>query len=88
MTVIQDMKPADACGAGINCCSSVASSETSIDESFACAKPSCTGDVVCKPNYCENWEVNFDHCKQVNIEFENVKYTVRKFNFQERKFGK
>ncbi|XP_004530368.1 ATP-binding cassette sub-family G member 4 [Ceratitis capitata] len=86
MTVIQDMKPADACGAGINCCSSVASSETSIDESFACAKPSCTGDVVCKPNYCENWEVNFDHCKQVNIEFENVKYTVRKFNFQERKF--
>ncbi|XP_054741593.1 ATP-binding cassette subfamily G member 4 isoform X1 [Anastrepha obliqua] len=86
MTVIQDIKPTEACGAAINCCSSVASSETSIDKSTDCVKPSSTSNVLYKPNNYENWEANFDLCKQIDIEFENVKYTVRKFNFHERKF--
>ncbi|XP_036327725.1 ATP-binding cassette sub-family G member 1 isoform X2 [Rhagoletis pomonella] len=86
MTVIQDIKPTEACGAGINCCSTVASSETSIDRSSVCVKPNCTSNVLHKQNNYENWETNFDQCKEIDIEFENVKYTVRKFNFPERKF--
>ncbi|XP_067625363.1 ABC transporter G family member 18 [Eurosta solidaginis] len=86
MTVIQDIKPTDAYGAGINCCSSVASSETSIDKTTVCVKPSCTANDLSKPCNYDNFEANFNHCKQIDIEFENVKYTVRKFNFQKRKF--
>lgn len=87
MTVIQDVKPTDVCIAGINCCSNTANSEMSIDKSSVCVSPSSTSNVLYKPSNYDNWESNFDLCKQIDIEFENVKYTVRKFNFHERKFG-
>nr|XP_014086513.2 ABC transporter G family member 6 [Bactrocera oleae] len=86
MTVIQDVKPTDTCVAGINCCSNTANSETSIDKSSVCMSPSSTSNVLYKPSNYDNWESNFNLCKQIDIEFENVKYTVRKFNFHERKF--
>ena len=70
----------------INCCTSAASSEISIDTSSI-------GDEQSKLNNnildkYANVETNFRKCKPIDIVFENVKYTVRNFSFSQRKFGK
>jgi len=42
-----------------------------------------------KPNYHQAVaHANFDHCDPVDIEFSDVRYTVKKFSFPERKFGR
>ncbi|XP_017130272.1 ATP-binding cassette sub-family G member 1 isoform X2 [Drosophila elegans] len=82
---------------GINCCTTAASSELSIDETSSTSSRGSGGDLASKvtndlngfqqPNYHQAVaHANFDHCEPVNIEFSDVRYTVRKFSFPERKF--
>lgn len=83
---------------GINCCTTAASSEMSIDET---SSTSSRGSAALatkvtnnlngfqSPNYHQAVaHANFDHCEPVDIEFSNVRYTVKKFSFPERKFGR
>lgn len=104
MTVIKDMKPLSGCGSagttsdcgtgvlGINCCSTAASSEISIDDETctSSSKPALNcptkieNNLMCKQN---NIEGTFARCPEIDIEFENIRYTVRKFSFAEAKFG-
>eukprot|EP00099_Drosophila_melanogaster_P017697 NP_608618.1 uncharacterized protein Dmel_CG17646, isoform A [Drosophila melanogaster] len=81
---------------GINCCTTAASSELSIDEtSSTSSRGSCeltskvTNDLngFQSPNYHQAVaHANFDHCDPVDIQFADVRYTVKKFSFPERKF--
>ncbi|KAH8282603.1 hypothetical protein KR054_008638 [Drosophila jambulina] len=79
---------------GINCCTTAASSELSIDETSstssrgsAALATKVTNDLNGLPDYHQAVaHANFDHCEPVDIEFSDVRYTVRKFSFPERKF--
>ncbi|KAH8307859.1 hypothetical protein KR059_001045 [Drosophila kikkawai] len=79
---------------GINCCTTAASSELSIDETSstssrgsAALATKVTNDLNGLPNYHQAVaHANFDHCDPVDIEFSDVRYTVKKFSFPERKF--
>ncbi|KAH8263218.1 hypothetical protein KR044_006212 [Drosophila immigrans] len=76
---------------GMNCCTSAASSELSIDEksstSSATNKVNNNLNEFRKFNYHEAVaHANFSECDPVDIEFSDVRYTVRKFSFAERKF--
>uniref|UniRef100_A0A6P4E9M4 ATP-binding cassette sub-family G member 1-like n=1 Tax=Drosophila rhopaloa TaxID=1041015 RepID=A0A6P4E9M4_DRORH len=82
---------------GINCCTTAASSELSIDETSSTSSRGSGADLASKvtndlngfqkPNYHQAVaHANFDHCDPVDIEFSDVRYTVRKFSFPERKF--
>lgn len=72
------------CGAGvlsIKCCTNKASNSVeSIDIPKATIPIKMQSDLT-----NEILQTNY---KQVNIEFENVKYTVRKFSMDEKKFSK
>jgi len=82
---------------GINCCTTAASSELSIDDTSSNSSrgssnlaTKVTNDLngFQKPNYHQAVaHANFDHCDPVDIEFSDVRYTVKKFSFPERKFG-
>ncbi|XP_073827154.1 ATP-binding cassette sub-family G member 4 [Musca autumnalis] len=105
MTVIKDIKPLGGCGAGnssnsadcgntlaMNCCSTAASSEISIDESSlpthnpaAVATTKVNNNLTYNNKY-DNIEKTFARCPEIDIEFENIRYTVRKFSFAEKKF--
>lgn len=101
MTVINDMKPLGGCGGGganssdcgtgvlgINCCSTAASSEISIDQTTSGSSNSNSSTKVNNLTYnMYDDDSSFSRCKKIDIEFENVKYTVRKFSFAETKFG-
>ena len=103
MTVINDIKPLGGCGSGggsastsdcatavlgINCCSTAASSEISIEQSSSStSSPSSSTTKVNNLGY-NLYDSNFSHCKKVDIEFEKIKYTVSRFSFAEGKFGK
>ncbi|EDW87280.1 ATP-binding cassette sub-family G member 4 isoform X1 [Drosophila yakuba] len=81
---------------GINCCTTAASSELSIDETSSTSSrgsseltTKVTNDLseFQRPNYHQAVaHANFDHCDPVDIEFSDVRYTVKKFSFPERKF--
>nr|XP_016943648.1 ATP-binding cassette sub-family G member 1 [Drosophila suzukii]XP_016943656.1 ATP-binding cassette sub-family G member 1 [Drosophila suzukii]XP_036668677.1 ATP-binding cassette sub-family G member 1 [Drosophila suzukii] len=81
---------------GINCCTTAASSELSIDDTSSNSSrgssnlaTKVTNDLngFQKPNYHQAVaHANFDHCDPVDIEFSDVRYTVKKFSFPERKF--
>ncbi|XP_034472600.1 ATP-binding cassette sub-family G member 1 [Drosophila innubila] len=75
---------------GINCCTSAASSELSIDEKSStstAAKVNNNLNEYRKYNYHEAVaHANFAQCKNVDIEFTDVRYAIRKFSFPERKF--
>ncbi|KAH8248918.1 hypothetical protein KR032_004308 [Drosophila birchii] len=79
---------------GINCCTTAASSELSIDETSstssrgsAALTTKVTNDLNGLPDYHQAVaHANFDHCDPVDIEFSDVRYTVKKFSFPERKF--
>ncbi|KAH8381029.1 hypothetical protein KR200_008888 [Drosophila serrata] len=79
---------------GINCCTTAASSELSIDETSSTSSrgsgaltTKVTNDLNGLPDYHQAVaHANFDHCDPVDIEFSDVRYTVRKFSFPERKF--
>jgi len=83
---------------GINCCTTAASSELSIDDTSSNSSrgssnlaTKVTNDLngFQKPNYHQAVaHANFDHCDPVDIEFSDVRYTVKKFSFPERKFGR
>lgn len=97
MTVINDIKPLSGCsnaaktadcGAGvlgINCCSSAASSEIFNDQ----ATPSSSNsNSTAKVNLLNDiYDSKFSRCKKVDIEFENIKYTVSKYSIAETKYG-
>ncbi|XP_065356936.1 ATP-binding cassette sub-family G member 1 [Calliphora vicina] len=97
MTVINDIKPLSGCGSGgnksdcgtgvlgINCCSTAASSEISIDQTTPSSSNSNSTTKVNNLSY-NLYDDNFSRCKKVDIEFEKVKYTVSKFSFAETKF--
>ncbi|KAH8305528.1 hypothetical protein KR018_002746 [Drosophila ironensis] len=85
------------CLGGINCCGTAASSEMSIDETSSTSSRGSAGLVNAKvnnnlmgfrePNYHQAVaHANFDHCDPVDIEFANLRYSVKKFSFPERKF--
>ncbi|ALC37987.1 CG17646 [Drosophila busckii] len=78
------------CCLGINCCTSAASSEMSIDEtsfSSSAAKANNNLTEFRAHNYHDAVaHANFDQCEKVDIEFSDVRYAVRKFSFAERKF--
>ncbi|KAH8378223.1 hypothetical protein KR093_010243 [Drosophila rubida] len=76
---------------GINCCTTAASSELSIDEqsstSSAANKVNNNLNEFRTFNYHEAVaHANFSECEPVDIEFSDVRYAVRKFSFAERKF--
>ncbi|XP_039493676.1 ATP-binding cassette sub-family G member 4 [Drosophila santomea] len=81
---------------GINCCTTAASSELSIDETSSTSSrgsseltTKVTNDLseFQRPNYHQAVaHANFDHCDPVDIQFSDVRYTVKKFSFPERKF--
>ncbi|SPP79357.1 ATP-binding cassette sub-family G member 4 [Drosophila guanche] len=81
---------------GINCCTTAASSELSIDETSSTSsrgsdalaeKVNNNLNVFQRPNFHEGMtHANFDHCEPVDIEFSEVRYQVKKFSFPERKF--
>ncbi|XP_013103681.1 ATP-binding cassette sub-family G member 1 [Stomoxys calcitrans] len=102
MTIIKDMKPLSGCGANasdccpsslaaINCCSTAASSEISIDETSStsskrakdCSSNRVNNNLMCK---YDNIEGTFARCPEIDIEFEDIRYAVKKFSFSERKF--
>ncbi|KAM7353329.1 ATP-binding cassette sub-family G member 1 [Cochliomyia hominivorax] len=98
MTLINDIKPLSGCGSGastsdcgagvlgINCCSTAASSEISIDQTTSGSSNSNSTTKVNNLSYNMYDDNNFSRCKKVDIEFEKVKYTVSKFSFAETKF--
>lgn len=76
---------------GINCCTTAASSELSIDEksssTLSDAKVNNNLNEYRTYNYHEAVaHANFAQCEKVDIEFSNVRYAVRKFSFADRKF--
>lgn len=99
MTLINDIKPLSGCGSsantsdcgtgvlGMNCCSTAASSEISIDQTTPSSSNSNSTTKVNKLTY-NLYDDKYSRCKKIDIEFENVKYTVSKFSFAEMKFGK
>lgn len=48
---------------------------------------STTGSLTHYQNIYDSFDVSFPKRPEINIEFEKIKYTVRKFNFAEKKFG-
>ncbi|XP_075153703.1 ATP-binding cassette sub-family G member 1-like [Haematobia irritans] len=101
MTIIKDMKPLSGCGGNsndccatslaINCCSTAASSEISIDETSStsskaardCSTTKVNNNLMCK---YDNIERTFARCSEIDIEFENIRYAVQKFSFADGKF--
>ncbi|KAM8715688.1 hypothetical protein ACLKA7_002695 [Drosophila subpalustris] len=75
---------------GMNCCTSAASSELSIDEkssTSSAAKVNNNLNEYRTFNYHDTVaHANFAQCENVDIEFADVRYAVRKFSFPERKF--
>ncbi|KAH8317738.1 hypothetical protein KR074_008484 [Drosophila pseudoananassae] len=81
---------------GINCCATAASSEMSIDDTSSTSSRGSAALATKVTNNLNGFQgpnyhqavahANFDHCEPVDIEFSNVRYTVKKFSFPERKF--
>ncbi|KAH8412498.1 hypothetical protein KR009_002667 [Drosophila setifemur] len=81
---------------GINCCTTAASSELSIDETSSTSSRGSAPLAAKVKNNLNGFQVpdyhqrvshaNFDHCQPVDIEFSDVRYQVKKFSFPERKF--
>ncbi|XP_005179745.1 ATP-binding cassette sub-family G member 1 [Musca domestica] len=87
------------CGGGgggalaMNCCSTAASSEISIDASSSTSSTLKSATTTTKVNNnlshnnkYDNIEKAFARCPEIDIEFENIRYTVKKFSFAEKKF--
>uniref|UniRef100_A0A1A9WZY2 ABC transporter domain-containing protein n=1 Tax=Glossina brevipalpis TaxID=37001 RepID=A0A1A9WZY2_9MUSC len=102
MTVIQELKTFDGCGGGtgssttdctkgvlaMKCCTTDASSKLSIDE-ISAPSTSSSGIIKIKnlnANELSKGDTIFSRCKEIDLEFENLKYTVRKFSFAEKNF--
>ncbi|KAH8392221.1 hypothetical protein KR215_003569 [Drosophila sulfurigaster] len=73
---------------GMNCCTSAASSELSIDEKSSTShKVNNNLNEFRTFNYHEAVaHANFAACEPIDIEFSDLRYAVRKFSFAERKF--
>lgn len=75
---------------GINCCTTAASSELSIDETSstssrgsAALATKVTNDLNGLPDYHQAVaHANFDHCDPVDIEFSDVRYQVKSSPFR------
>ncbi|XP_030384896.1 ATP-binding cassette sub-family G member 1 [Scaptodrosophila lebanonensis] len=82
-----------SCCIGINCCTTAASSEMSIDETSSTSSGASVTKVTNNLGGFQPYNykdavahANFAECQPIDIEFENVRYSVRKFSFPERKF--
>lgn len=71
------------------CCQGEASSSANTSDADSTHSiNSNSGSLTHYQNIYDSFDVSFPKRPEVNIEFEKIKYTVRKFNFSERKFGK
>lgn len=69
------------------CCQGAASSSANTSDADS-THSSNSGSLTHYQNVYDSFDVSFPKRPEVNIEFEKIKYTVRKFNITEKKFGK
>lgn len=79
MTVIREEK-----GQTLSCCQTNSTRSSKILDTQGKTNNNLSFNV---DNY-DLFDVNFPRREEVDIEFQNIKYTVRKFSFSEKKFGK
>lgn len=68
------------------CCQGVASSSSNTSDADSTHSAN-SGSLKNYQNIYDSFDVSFPKRPEVNIEFEKIKYTVRKFNLAEKKFG-
>ncbi|TMW42520.1 hypothetical protein DOY81_012400, partial [Sarcophaga bullata] len=72
---------------GINCCSTAASSEISIEQNSSSSSTSASSSTTKVNNLGYNlYDSNFSHCKESRYRIRKIKYTVSRFSFAEGKF--